>query len=883
MITIVEANILNALDDAACVFQQMPLRSDGLRDYQYVFVNAAFRQLFGTPDLAGFSVRNNFPNEPESWYDDYDEVLHTGIPKRFIRKAPSQNMTLEMYVTRIEDISGRYLLNTMRNITMENQVEEALHESEAKLKESEANIRNLIKQAPVAMSLLKGPNFVIEIVNDSFIELWGKDSNVRGKPILEALPEIQGQAYPEILKHVYETGETYYGNEARVFLFREGRLEPGYFNFVNEPYYDSEGKISGVIVVANEVTNQVIANQALQNALEKIGLAKEAAKLGMFDYDVVNDSLEWDNRCRELFGVSQDAPVDFEKDFFGGLHPDDRKRLEAAIKDSFIKAKTDGVYDTEYRTVGRNDGLERWVRAKGKVFFDEIDRPIRFIGSVLDITETKKHQEEQQTVINQLRLSEERFRNLVENAPVGIAIYVGRELIVGTVNEAMLAIWGKDKSVTGWPLSRALPELVSENQPYLQLIDEVFVTGKRYDGEEEKALLLHNGELKAGYFTYIFQPLFDAEGHIYAVMQVAINVTAQVEARLATEQADKRFKLIADNISQLVWMADAKGDIFWYNQRWYDYTGSNLEEMYGWGWQKVHHPDHVKRVADKLCQHYKTGEPWEDTFPLRRYDGEYRWFLSRAVPSRDSTGKIVAWFGTNTDITDQRKLDEQKDDFIGIASHELKTPLTSLRANLQLLERMKNDLTTPMAPKLIDTANKSMTKINALIDDLLNVNQFTKGKIELKKKWFNLWHMLTLCGNEVNAEQKFKLKITGDSNIEIYADEHRIEQVVVNFVNNAIKYAPLSKTIFLDFFKQDTSVKISVRDNGPGIPQKQLPHLFDRYWRADHAGRQYTGLGLGLFICAEIVNRHGGEIGADSVVGEGSTFWFTIPQISPNN
>lgn len=183
MITQPEANILNALDDAACIFEQLPLRPDGLRDYRYVFVNSAFTRLFGTPDLAGLSVRDNFPQEPESWYDDYDEVLRTGIPKKFVREAPSQQMILEMYVTRLEGGSGKRLLNTMCDVTVKNHMEEALRDSEARLKESESNIRNLIIQAPVAMGLLKGPDLIIEIINDSFIELWGKDSSVRGKPL----------------------------------------------------------------------------------------------------------------------------------------------------------------------------------------------------------------------------------------------------------------------------------------------------------------------------------------------------------------------------------------------------------------------------------------------------------------------------------------------------------------------------------------------------------------------------------------------------------------------------------------------------------------------------------------------------------------------------
>src|ERR1700750_257075 len=167
---------LNALDDAACIFEQLPLRPDGLRDYQYHFVNNAFKKLFGTGDLSGLSVRDNFPDEPESWYDDYDEVLLTGTAKRLIREAPSQQMLLEMYIRRLDGAGGKYLMNTMRDITVERSREEALRESQSRQKESETNIRSLIMQAPVAMALLTGPSLIIELVNDSFITLWGKDA-----------------------------------------------------------------------------------------------------------------------------------------------------------------------------------------------------------------------------------------------------------------------------------------------------------------------------------------------------------------------------------------------------------------------------------------------------------------------------------------------------------------------------------------------------------------------------------------------------------------------------------------------------------------------------------------------------------------------------------
>jgi len=130
------------------------------------------------------------------------------------------------------------------------------------------------------------------------------------------------------------------------------------------------------------------------------------------------------------------------------------------------------------------------------------------------------------------------------------------------------------------------------------------------------------------------------------------------EKEKATRESEERFHTLADNMAQLAWMADEKGRRFWYNQRWCDFTGTSLEEMRDEGWQKVHHPDHVQRVVDKISRCFQFGEIWEDTFPLRGKDGVFRWFLSRAIPIRDGDGRVVRWFGTNTDITDLRNVEE---------------------------------------------------------------------------------------------------------------------------------------------------------------------------------------------------------------------------------
>jgi len=136
------------------------------------------------------------------------------------------------------------------------------------------------------------------------------------------------------------------------------------------------------------------------------------------------------------------------------------------------------------------------------------------------------------------------------------------------------------------------------------------------------------------------------------------DISERKEGELALRHREAQFRTLADNIAQFAWMADESGSIFWYNKRWFDYTGTDLEEMRGWGWQKVHHPEHVDRVLERFQRSIETGEIWEDTFPLRGKDGRYRWFLSRAIPIHDERGKIVRWFGSNTDVTEQRLLSE---------------------------------------------------------------------------------------------------------------------------------------------------------------------------------------------------------------------------------
>lgn len=248
-----------------------------------------------------------------------------------------------------------------------------------------------------------------------------------------------------------------------------------------------------------------------------------------------------------------------------------------------------------------------------------------------------------------------------------------------------------------------------------------------------------------------------------------------------------------------------------------------------------------------------------------------------AAPIYDNEGKLVGGIGTFMDVTNRRKITQQKDEFISVASHELKTPVTSLKASLQLLSKMQDNPSPKMLPVLIQQANRSLTKVSTLIADLLNASKLNAGQLQLNKTTFTLADLINDCCDHIRMIGEYTIKTEGNTYLQVVADADRIDQVITNFINNAVKYAPEAKEIRVLIEKQENFAKLSVIDKGKGIPPEKRPYLFDRYFRVDTSGLQYSGLGLGLYINAEIIKKHNGEYGVESTLGQGSTFWFTLP------
>jgi len=435
----------------------------------------------------------------------------------------------------------------------------------------------------------------------------------------------------------------------------------------------------------------------------------------------------------------------------------------------------------------------------------------------------------------------------------------------------------------------------------------VIFTGR---GDEDIAVEL----MKAGAADYLPKASLTAERLASSLRHTMELSRAAVARRRAEEELraeEARFRTLANAIPQFAWMADASGARYWFNDRWYDYTGTRLEEVAGFGWRKLHHSDHADRVIHGMERCFARGEAWEDTHPLRGRDGTYRWFLSRALPIRGEDGAIKSWLGTNTDITERKvaeaereralALEQQarsaaeratrtRDEVLAIVAHDLRNPMNTILTAATMIaqtldEQAKHGREVAQAQlvedlkgydEAIQTSIKSMDR---LICDVLDVSRIEAGSFGIRQAPVELRALIDETLKLLEPQGRAQ-DITLSSAIAadlrpLHGDRERLVQVLSNLLGNALKFTAPGGRISVRALNAESSVQISVEDSGSGIPVADLPHIFDRYWRPDPASR--TGAGLGLAICKGIIDAHGGRIWAESTLGQGTTIHFTVP------
>lgn len=559
--------------------------------------------------------------------------------------------------------------------------------------------------------------------------------------------------------------------------------------------------------------------------------------------------------------------------FLSGLHPDDREATQAAV-DEALDPNGDGSFSATYRVIGRADRRQRWIEASGKVSFEN-GRAVRVVGSVVDVSERKRAEKV-------LKDSEQRFKEMADAAPAMLWI-TDTEGHCSFLSRGWFQFTGQSEAEAlgfGWleavhpddrdDSSRIFLDANTRREPF-----KLDYRLRRADGEYRWAI-------------DSARPRFGEGGEFLGFIGSVIDIHERVVAEQALRESEARFRTLAESMSQFAWMADETGWVYWYNRRWYEYTGTTLEDMQGWGWTKVHHPDHVDRVVERIRHSWNTGEPWEDTFPLRNKAGGYRWFLSRALPIRDESGKIVRWLGTNTDITEQRAAeqalrlaDRQKDEFLATLAHELRNPLAPVRQAAAVA--LMPSATSAQVRWSLEVIERQSAQMALLLDDLLDVSRVTWGRLKLNRteiKTDDLVKAAVEATAPLFQSRRHRLDVAlPEVSVVLNGDPLRLTQVISNLLTNAAKYTEPEGRIRLSVRLDGDEVEVSVEDNGIGIAPDQLERMFEMFVQGSAAPRlSEGGLGIGLALTRGLVVLHGGSIQARSRgEGLGSQFVVRLP------
>jgi len=339
-------------------------------------------------------------------------------------------------------------------------------------------------------------------------------------------------------------------------------------------------------------------------------------------------------------------------------------------------------------------------------------------------------------------------------------------------------------------------------------------------------------------------------------------------------------KLLTDNIPQMTWTNLPTGEVTFYNQRWYDYTGLSHEQTKEWGWKAVVHPDDLPLTVERYTAALQSSGIFDVENRYRRADGTYRWHLNRAIPLKNEQGEALFWVGTATDIEEQKQAMDKKDEFIGIASHELKTPLTSLKGYIQIMGIYKKEEVPVAIKQYIAKANTAINKLHHLINDLLDVSKIQAGRLQYQQADINLADMMTAgVENAIQMYPEYKIESSIEPELTVHGNPERLEQVLNNLVSNAAKYSDQGTRILISAKALNGKARVSVTDEGIGLSAEQREKIFERFYRVEDKTFSTSGLGMGLYISAEIINHHKGYINVESELGKGSTFYFELPLI----
>ena len=710
---------------------------------------------------------------------------------------------------------------------------------------------------------------------------WGKEYtqiyNDAYRPILGRAkhPKAMGISTKETFSEIWETigpmfeevmnGKSVGFPDFMLPLERNGFVEECYFDFSYSPIRLENGEVGGVLVTVIETTEKIKSIRQIKESEEKFQFAIDAAELGTWDLDPKTRKFNANPRLRKMFGFIPEGEIEFK---FNVILESDRERVVGEMNRAFQKS-SGGIYDIEYTIIDPDSALPRKIRAKGKTTFNENDEPIRFNGVLEDITD---HEIARQAVIE----SESNLRNLVMNAPVAICVFKGENYITEIANDSMLELMGKSREeIINKPIFESLHEVSAQGLE--SILEGVYTSGKNFSATERPLTLPRNGSIKLCYINFIYEPFRDGDGNITGVIAVALDVTEHVEARIKIEESEERARLAIESSKIGTFDLDMINDKL--------ITSDRLNSIYGLDHELSHeefvnicHPEDRPKRDKAFQEALQTGNLTYEIRVLLK-DKSIKWIRAEGKIFFDREKRPYRLIGTVLDITTAMDVQRQKDDFLAIASHELKTPLTSVKGYTQILSSLvkKGDQVTSL--NILKKTERQVNKMTKLIHNFLDVSKLETSNLQLHEENFDLNELVSETINYFNLpDNKERLKFkTGDLPV-VKADRSKIGHVIDNFISNALKYSSKDKLVQIQTECDKTQVIFKVKDQGVGINETSKEKIFQRFYRADNVKNDSSsGFGIGLYLSSEIIKLHKGKVWFESNEGQGSTFYFSLP------
>ena len=621
---------------------------------------------------------------------------------------------------------------------------------------------------------------------------------------------------------------------------------------------------SGTRAPSDVLTSEVSWHDTLEGLRATIDLAP----IGIAQFDLQGRFLHVNERLCEILGCQR---ADLLTHTFQELtFPDDLPRcLELTAR---LSANETQSYQLQKRFVRPNASVV-WVRitvsavrrADGSMNF--------FIGAAEDISE-------QVAAEHALRTAEERARTALDASKIGIFRFDVRRNALDW-SDGLERVFGGRSNVA---LEEFFEVMHPDDRPQMMAAYTKSVT-EGVDLEEEFRVFWPDGSMH--WLHDRGQMVLGADGKPQHIVGAITDITNHKRMEQVISERDAQFRTLANTIPQLAWIANNDGRRLWFNERWFEYTGESLGSSQDFGWMRVHDDEAAGGVLDRHQAAFRLGHTWEETVRLRGKDGQYRWFLSRAMPVCEADGTIKQWFGTNTDITDAwmarleaERATRSRDEILAVLAHDLRNPMQAILGAAAMMAVTTDEDKRGRQLAMIQRATQGMER---LVTDLLDMARVDSGAFVINRQPVELSAVirqaLDMCESQAAARNVSLRTEIDDAIPVITADAARLLQLLSNLLGNAMKFSPAQATIIIRAAPCSRGVEVSVKDSGPGIAAENLPRIFDRFWQGH--GQSRAGVGLGLAICKGIVDAHGGRIWAASKEGRGTTFYFELPHPAP--